>query len=214
MTIKSAVILLAGGQARRMGGGDKNLMMLAGKPVLQHVLDRMDFNGRPVMINANGNPSRYAEFGLPVCADVIDGYAGPLAGIVTGLEWVLANHPTCTHVISIATDAPFLPDDLIYRLEASLNATNGTAHHTVADIAQAMSFNRRHPVFAIWPVALTTALRHAMIDDGLRKIDDFTDRYRCVTVEFTGQPDPFLNLNRPGDFDLALQFLQTSNLNC
>ena len=93
MIIKSAVTLLAGGQARRMGGGDKNLMMLAGKPVLQHVLDRVDFDGRPVMINANGDPSRYAEFGLPVCADVIDGFAGPLAGIVTGLEWVAANHP-------------------------------------------------------------------------------------------------------------------------
>ena len=135
MTIKSAVILLAGGQARRMGGGDKNLMMLAGKPVLQHVLDRMDFNGRPVMINANGNPSRYAEFGLPVCADVIDGFAGPLAGILTGLEWMAANHPACTHLISLATDAPFLPFDLIHRLEVGLDAQSDAG----ANIAQASS---------------------------------------------------------------------------
>ena len=203
MIIKSAVTLLAGGQARRMGGVDKNLMMLAGKPVLRHVLDRVDFDERPLMINANGDPSRYAEFRLPVHADVIDGFAGPLAGIVTGLEWVVAKHPDCTHMISLATDAPFLPFDLIDRLEVGLNARfdNG------ADIAQAMSFTRRHPVFAIWPVSLTGALRHALIDDGLRKIDDFTNRYQCITVEFTGEPDPFMNLNRPDDFDLAQQFV-------
>ena len=203
MTIKSAVTLLAGGQARRMGGGDKNLMMLAGKPVLQYVLDRVDFGARPVMINANGEPSRYSEFGLPVCADVIDGFAGPLAGILTGLEWVGANHPECTHMISLATDAPFLPFDLIARLEMGLDARIDDG----ADIAQAMSLNRRHPVFAIWPVTITCALRHALVDEGLRKIDDFTDRYQSITVEFTGEPDPFMNLNRPDDFALAKQFV-------
>ncbi len=203
MTIKSAVTLLAGGQARRMGGGDKNLMELAGKPVLQHVLDRVDYDGRPIVINANGDPSRFTAFGLPVRADVIDGFAGPLAGVLTGLEWVAANHPECTHMISLATDAPFLPNDLIARLEAGLGAQIDTG----ADIAQAMSFTRRHPVFAIWPVALTAALRHALIDNGLRKIDDFTDRYQCITIEFTGEPDPFMNLNRPDDFDLARQFV-------
>jgi len=213
MTVKSAAILLAGGQARRMGGGDKNLIMLAGKPVLQHVLDRVDFDRRPLMINANGDPSRYAEYGLPVCADVIDGYAGPLAGILTGLEWISANHPTCTHMISVATDAPFLPFDLMARLEAGLGKKNGTGRCDGVDIAQAMSFNRRHPVFAIWPVALTAALRRAMIEDGLRKIDDFTDRYQCVTVEFAGEPDPFMNLNRPDDFELAMRSLETSKQN-
>ena len=106
-------------------------------------------------------------------------------------------------MISLATDAPFLPFDLIARLEAGLDATSDTG----ADIAQAMSFTRRHPVFAIWPLALTAALRHAVIDDGLRKIDDFTDRHKCITVEFTGEPDPFMNLNRPDDFDLAQQFV-------
>ena len=199
MAIRSAAILLAGGQARRMGGGDKNLMMLAGKPVLRHVLDRVDFADRPLMINANGDPARYAAFGLPVCADVIDGYAGPLAGILTGLEWVAANHSDCSHMVSLATDAPFLPVNLIAVLESAIG--DG------AEIAQAMSLHRRHPVFAIWPVAIAGALRDAVIDEGVRKIDDFTARYHCVTVEFAGTPDPFMNLNRPDDFDLATQIL-------
>lgn len=199
MAIRSAATLLAGGQARRMGGGDKNLMMLAGKPVLRHVLDRVDFADRPLMINANGDPARYAAFGLPVCADVIDGYAGPLAGILTGLEWVAANHSDCSHMVSLATDAPFLPVNLIAVLESAIG--DG------AEIAQAMSLHRRHPVFAIWPVAIAGALRDAVIDEGVRKIDDFTARYHCVTVEFSGTPDPFMNLNRPDDFDLATQIL-------
>jgi len=199
MAIRSAATLLAGGQARRMGGGDKNLMMLAGKPVLRHVLDRVDFADRPLMINANGDPARYAAFCLPVCADVIDGYAGPLAGILTGLEWVVANHSDCSHMVSLATDAPFLPVNLIAVLESAIG--DG------AEIAQAMSLHRRHPVFAIWPVAIAGALRDAVIDEGVRKIDDFTARYHCVTVEFAGTPDPFMNLNRPDDFDLATQIL-------
>lgn len=199
MAIRSAATLLAGGQARRMGGGDKNLMMLAGKPVLRHVLDRVDFANRPLMINANGDPARYAAFGLPVCADVIDGYAGPLAGILTGLEWVAANHSDCSHMVSLATDAPFLPVNLIAVLESAIG--DG------AEIAQAMSLHRRHPVFAIWPVAIAGALRDAVIDEGVRKIDDFTARYHCVTVEFAGTPDPFMNLNQPDDFDLATQIL-------
>jgi len=199
MAIRSAATLLAGGQARRMGGGDKNLMMLAGKPVLRHVLDRVDFADRPLMINANGDPARYAAFCLPVCADVIDGYAGPLAGILTGLEWVAANHSDCSHMVSLATDAPFLPVNLIALLESAIG--DG------AEIAQAMSLHRRHPVFAIWPVAIAGALRDAVIDEGVRKIDDFTARYHCVTVEFAGTPDPFMNLNRPDDFDLATQIL-------
>lgn len=199
-------LLLAGGQSRRMGGGDKNLMPLGGKPLLQHVLDRIDIGAAPALLNANGDASRYASFTLPVWADVVDGYAGPLAGILTGLEWAASEHLEMTHIISLATDAPFLPRDLPARLVAAVRDTG-------AEIAQAASADdadgktRRHPVFAIWPVALAADLRHALVDQDMRKIDDFTARYHCAVVPFEGTPDPFMNLNRPEDFALAQDYI-------
>jgi molybdopterin-guanine dinucleotide biosynthesis protein A len=195
MKYKLAAILLAGGLSRRMGGGDKNLIFLGGRPLLLHVLDRIDLAKIPTMINANGDPARYEGFGLPVCADVIDGHVGPLAGILTGFDWVRESYPECTHMVSLATDAPFLPHDLISRLAAGLDGG--------ADIVQAMSSDRRHPVFAIWSIELANDLRKSVCVEGVRKIDDFTNRHNCVTVAFSGNPDPFMNLNRPEDFERA-----------
>lgn len=192
-------VLLAGGKSRRMGGGDKNLIDLGGKPLLRHVIDRCVPPGAPLVINANGDAGRYAGFGLPVVADVVDGFAGPLAGVLTGMEHAAAAHPQATHVITLATDAPFLPRDLVARLMAAVD--DG------ADMAQAQSAGRRHPVFAIWPVSMAAALRAALIDEGLRKIDDFTGRYDCAVVDFAAEgdnaPDPFTNLNTPEDLDAA-----------
>jgi len=199
MAVSAAVVLLAGGQSRRMGGGDKNLMMFGGSPLMARVIKRIDLALMPAMINANGDPARYADFGLPIRPDVLAGYAGPLAGILTGFDWVRQAHPECSHMVSLATDAPFLPYDLIPRL------IDGLADD--ADVAQAMSCGRRHPVFAVWSMALADDLYRAVMDDGVRKIDDFTARHRCVTVEFSGTPDPFMNLNRPDDVAAAQAFL-------
>ena len=192
-------LLLAGGQSRRMGGGDKNLHDLGGMPLLRHVLTRAVPYGAPTIINANGDAARYEAFDLPVVGDVVEGFAGPLAGVLTGLEWAMANQPDCSHVISLATDAPFLPRNLGDELIAAIEGG--------ADLAQALSNDRRHPVFGIWPVSLAPVLRTALIDEGLRKIDHFTARYECRAVPFAGEPDPFMNLNAPEDFGLAQQFL-------
>ena len=192
-------LLLAGGKSRRMGGGDKNLIMLADRPVLAHVIARAVPSGAPAILNANGDPQRYEAFGLPVVADVVDGFAGPLAGVLTGLEYARGAHPEATHVVSLATDAPFLPTDLWPRLAAALAAGS--------DMAQARSGGRRHPVFAAWPVSMAAALRAALVDEGLRKIDDFTARYDCAVVDFMPEddaaPDPFTNLNTPEDLEAA-----------
>jgi molybdenum cofactor guanylyltransferase len=200
-----AGVLLAGGQSRRMGGGDKCLRPLAGRPILAHVIDRARGQAGPLVLNANGDPARFASFGLPVAADVVEGFAGPLAGVLTGLEWAAAHAPECTHVASFACDAPFLPADLVARLSAALIAQD-------ADLACAASQGRSHPVFGLWPVRLAGDLRRAMIEDEVRKVDIWTGRYRLATVEFpvvetaVGPLDPFFNANRPDDLVVAEQF--------
>ena len=203
MAVRPLFLLLAGGKSRRMGGGDKNLMMLGDRPLLAHVMARAVPDGAPVVINANGDPDRFAAFGLPVIADVVDGFAGPLAGVLTGLEHAVAAFPEVTHVISLATDAPFLPRDLGARLGGAV--TDG------AEMAQARSRGRRHPVFAIWPVTMAVPLRRALVDEGLRKIDDFTARHDCAIVDFEDDDyaglDPFTNLNTPEDLEMARRCL-------
>ena len=195
-------LLLAGGLSRRMGGGDKALRPLAGRTLLDHVVDRVRPQVDALVLNANGDPARFARFGLPVVPDSIAGFAGPLAGILAGLDWTAANRPECPLVVSIPTDAPFLPADLVARLGAGMAAAG-------ADLACAASDGRPHPVIGLWPVALREALRQAVAVEGVRKVDVWTARYRLATVEFpVAAGDPFFNANRPEDLDRAAALLR------
>ena len=199
--MKAAGLLLAGGQSRRMGGGDKALKLLGGRTVLERVVARLRPQVAALMLNANGDPARFAGFGLPVVADSVEGFAGPLAGVLAGLDWTAANRPDCDYVASVATDAPFVPEDLVARLAAGLEAAG-------ADLACAASGGRAHPVFGLWPVRLREDLREAVIGEGVRKVDVWTARHRLVTVEFPDRPiDPFFNMNRPEDLDTAAALL-------
>jgi molybdenum cofactor guanylyltransferase len=194
-------LLLAGGQSRRMGGGDKSLRLLGRQTLLDRVIDRVRPQVAALVLNANGDPVRFARFGLPVVTDSIADFAGPLAGVLAGLDWTAANRPDCKFVVSLATDAPFLPADLVARLVDGMAAQG-------ADLACAASGGQLHPVIGLWPVRLREELRHALAAERIRKVDVWTARYRLAAVDFpiTGA-DPFFNANRPEDLDRAAALL-------
>lgn len=195
-------LLLAGGQSRRMGGGDKALRPLGGISLLERVIERLGPQVEALVLNANGDPARFAKFALPVVADSVPDFAGPLAGVLAGLDWTAARRADCPFIVSVATDAPFLPADLVTRLTTELEAAG-------ADLACAASAGRAHPVFGLWPVRLREDLRRAVLDDGVRKVDEWTARYRLVTVPFADRPiDPFFNANRPEDLAAAAELLK------
>lgn len=199
--MKVAGVLLAGGLSRRMGGGDKSLRPLGGETILARVIARARPQVEALVLNANGDPARFATFGLPVVPDSLSGFAGPLAGILAGLDWAATAAPQCSHVASFATDAPFLPSDLVDRLTAAL--ADGSA-----ELARAASGGRPHPVFGLWPVATRNALRHALRDEAIRKVDVWTARYRVATVDWPSAPhDPFFNTNEPADLAAAERLL-------
>lgn len=176
-----------------MGGGDKCLRLLGGRTVLDRVIARARPQVGPLVLNANGDPARFAALGVPVVADPVAGFAGPLAGILAGLLWVRAHHSGTAWVASFPTDVPFFPTDLVERLAAARMA-QGT------DLACAESGGRRHPVFGLWPVALAEVLHRDLADGSARKVDAWTARYKIATVAYPTAPfDPFLNINRPED---------------
>ena len=197
MTSPIVAVLLAGGLARRMGGGDKCLREVAGRPLLSRVIERILPQVDHVVLNANGDPERFSEFGLPVIADVVEGNAGPLAGILTGLDWAARHVTECEWVVSVPTDAPFLPMDYVARMMAAIEDED-------AELACASTNGRTHPVAGLWAVRLMLELRSALIDEDIRKIDQWTVRYRLADVEFSSEPiDPFFNANRPEDLKAA-----------
>lgn len=182
-------VLLAGGLARRMGGGDKPMKTIAGRTILERVIARLAPQCDGLILNANGDPARFASFGLPVVADTVEGFAGPLAGVLAALDWAAANRPDVEWVLSIATDCPFLPRDLIARLQHARMSEG-------AQLAVAASGDQVHPVIGLWNVALRNDLRHALVVEDIRKIDRWTARYKLATVVWPDKPlDPFFNAN-------------------
>ncbi|WP_275670506.1 molybdenum cofactor guanylyltransferase MobA [Paracraurococcus ruber] len=194
-------VVLAGGLARRMGGGDKPLRLLAGRPLLDHVLDRVRPQAAAVILNANGDPARLAAYGLPVVPDPLPDHPGPLAGVLAALDWAAEHRPDLADVLSVPGDGPFLPDDLASRLLAARQAA-GTP------LACATSGGWTHPPIGVWPVALRSELRAALLA-GERKIDRWTARFGCACAEWPTEPlDPFFNANAPEDLARAEALLR------
>jgi molybdenum cofactor guanylyltransferase len=186
-------LVLAGGLARRMGGGDKALIRIGGATILDRVLGLLRPVCAEIVLNANGDPARFARYGLPVIPDSVPDFAGPLAGILAGLDWAAVNRPDLAWVASVPGDCPFMPDDLITRLhEARQNAG--------VPLACARSGDWRHPVVGLWPVALREDLRHALVEEDLRKIEAWTARHGVAIAHWPAKPvDPFFNVNTPED---------------
>lgn len=189
-------VILAGGLSRRMGGGDKCLLPLAGRPILEHVIKRIQPQVTALALNANGDATRFAGFDLPVVPDDAADFAGPLAGVLAAVDWARHAHPSASAVLTVPADTPFLPRNLAARLEAA----------GAPSIAR--SSGRIHPVVGLWPLALEAGLRKALREDGLRKMEEWTKRLRPAVVDFAADAiDPFFNVNTPEDLVRAAGLL-------
>jgi molybdopterin-guanine dinucleotide biosynthesis protein A len=188
-----AGVILAGGLARRMGGGDKALLEVAGRPLLAHVIERLAPQVDALVLNANGDPSRFARFGLPVVPDTVEGFAGPLAGVLAGMRWASAlGHE---QVVSAAGDTPFFPVDLVARLRAA-QGDQPIAMAATDDPERGLS---EHPTFALWPVRLADDLEKSLTEGRMRKVIVWTSRHGCARAVFGGAEFPFFNVNTPED---------------
>lgn len=198
-----AAVILAGGRASRLGGGDKTLLELAGKPVLAHVIERLRPQASPIAINANGDPGRFAQFNLPVVGDLQADFAGPLAGLEAGLIWAVGNG--AAQLLLLAGDTPFFPTDLGPQLRESSDGR----------IAVATSFGRVHPTFSLWPTVIAGDLG-AFLRSGGRRMTAFIEQYSHAMVDFPaarlpgGEIDAFFNINTPDDLAEARRLVKTS----
>lgn len=199
-------VILAGGRATRMGGGDKGLLPLGSSTILDHVIARFEPQVAALALNANGAPERFAKYGLPVLGDSIEGFAGPLVGVLAGLDW--AAEQDAEAIVTVAADTPFFPCDLVARL---ILAGEGMAYPLVlaatprgAQETKSMTGSGliRHPTFGLWPVALRDDLR-AALTEGLRKVVIWTDKHGGREALFDGAGDPFFNVNTPEDLEQA-----------
>ena len=192
-------LVLAGGLARRMGGGDKARIEIGGVTILDRVLAVLSAQCTGIIINANGDPERFADTGCPVIADNVPGFAGPLAGILAGLDWLAEQNNGIEWIVSVPGDCPFLPDDLVEKLHGARRAMGAGV-----PLACARSGEWRHPVVGLWPLALRADLRKALVDEDLRKIEVWTARHGVAIADWPDQPiDPFFNVNTPDDAERA-----------
>jgi molybdopterin-guanine dinucleotide biosynthesis protein A len=192
-------LVLAGGLARRMGGGDKARIEIGGVSILDRVLATLSAQCTGIVINANGDPERFADTGCPVIPDNVPGHPGPLAGILAGLDWLSRQDNGIEWIVSVPGDCPFLPDDLVEKLHQARRAKGAGV-----PLACARSGAWRHPVVGLWPLALRADLRKALVEEDLRKIEVWTSRYGIAIAEWPAEPiDPFFNVNTPEDAALA-----------
>jgi molybdopterin-guanine dinucleotide biosynthesis protein A len=190
-------LILAGGLARRMGGGDKGLKSILGETILSRVLKTIAPQCAGLVLNANGDHERLTGLGFPIVADDVPDFAGPLAGILAGLDWIAAHEPDVELAVTAPTDTPFLPGDLVTRLDAARSAAQ-------ADLAIATSGGSTHPVVALWPVDIRHDLRRALVDEKIHKMGRFIDRHKVASADWPLQPyDPFFNVNEPADLIAA-----------
>ena len=194
-------LVLAGGLARRMGGGDKARIKIGRSTIIDRVLATLSGQCVDIIINANGDPKRFDDTGCLVVPDNVPGFAGPLAGILAGLDWLAAQNNGIEWMVSVPGDCPFLPDDLVERLhEARRQMGAGVP------LACARSGEWRHPVVGLWPVALRADLRKALVEEDLRKIEVWTARHGIAIADWPLEPiDPFFNVNTPEDAKRAEQ---------
>jgi molybdenum cofactor guanylyltransferase len=184
-------VVLAGGLARRMGGRDKARIRIGGATILDRVLGRLAPQCHRLVLNATGDAARFADIGLAVVSDSVPDYAGPLAGILAGLDWASRAAPDVAWLVSAPSDCPFLPTDFVARLHQARAAAG-------AELACASSAGRRHPVAALWPVALREELRRALTEESVRKVEQWTARFGLAVAEWPATPvDPFFNVNTP-----------------
>jgi molybdopterin-guanine dinucleotide biosynthesis protein A len=201
--------VLAGGLSRRMGGGDKALIEIGGEPMLSRVIRRLRPQVGWPILNANGDPVRFTTFELPVVADTVEGFTGPLAGVLAAMRYAEDEHPAATHVATVAADTPFFPDDLVARL-AEKAADDDT-------VVLATSGGNRHPVFGLWPVALADDLEEWLLATDTFKVLAWIGRHRLETVDFafvetgTAPVDPFFNANTPDDIVEAERLIRELN---
>jgi molybdopterin-guanine dinucleotide biosynthesis protein A len=194
-------VILAGGLARRMGGGDKPLALLGGRPLLDHVIERLRSQCRELILNANGDPARFAASGLAVVPDDLPGFPGPLAGILAALDWAAERRPDIDWVVSVAGDSPVLPADYVQRLHAARSSA-GTL------LACARTDGRTHPVNGLWSVALRHDLRRGAVEEDMRRIDRWTARHGVAPTDWPTEPvDPFFNVNTPDELAAAERLL-------